>query len=72
MPSTMLIRVDPQELLDELIAALVAAECLVLRVSPGVCRALSLEETGLSGLTELRFFVNAWANSRSAAVEVRV
>jgi hypothetical protein len=37
-----------------------------------VCRALSLEETGLSGLTELRFFVNAWANSRSAAVEVRV
>ena len=66
----MLIRVSPQDLLEELIDALVAAECLVLRVSPGICRAISTMEPGPSGRTELKFFLQAWANTRSATVDV--
>ena len=38
-------------------------------VSPGVCRALPLERTRES-LTELRFFIEAWANSRAVVVDV--
>ena len=66
----MLIRVSPQDLLEDLIDALVAAECLVLRVAPGICRAISTRAPGSAGRTELRFFLEAWANSRSATVEV--
>ena len=68
MPSTMVIRVDPADLLEELMAALVAVDCLVLRVSAGTCRAMSMKELGPYGAMELRFFVEAWAKSRSAAV----
>jgi hypothetical protein len=66
----MLIRVSPQDLLEELIDALVAADCLVLRVSPGICRVISTRHPGANGRTDLRFFLGAWANSRSATVDV--
>ena len=69
MPSTMLICVSPQHVLDELVVALVAAGCLVLRVSPGACRAVP-RHRGREGRTELRFFVEAWAHSRAVAVEL--
>lgn len=64
----MLIRVSPHDVLDELVLALVALECFVLRVSPGVCRAVP-PHRGRAGRVELRFFVKAWANSRAVAVE---
>jgi hypothetical protein len=66
----MLIRVDPADLLEELIAALVAVECLVLRLSADTCRAVLVKAPGPYGAMELRFFVKAWANSRSAVVNV--
>lgn len=64
----MQIRVRPHELLDELVTALVSSGCLVLQVDPGVCRAVPVRR-GREARTELRFFVEAWAKSRSAAVE---
>jgi hypothetical protein len=64
----MLIRVSPQNVLDDLVVALLAVGCLVLRVAPGACRAVPLER-GREGRIELRFFVEAWANSRGVAVE---
>jgi hypothetical protein len=67
----MLIRVTPHDVLDDLADALAAAGCLVLRVSPGVCRAVTVNDRGPAGRTELRFFVEAWAGSRSVAVDLR-
>jgi hypothetical protein len=64
----MLIFVSPQEVLDELVAALIGLGCLVLRVSPGACRAVPVDG-GREGRIELRFFVEAWANSRAVAVD---
>jgi hypothetical protein len=64
----MLIFMSPQDVLDELVAALLAVGCLVLRVSPCACRAVAVEG-GREGMMELRFFVEAWANSRAVAVE---
>jgi hypothetical protein len=64
----MLIVVSQQDVLDELVAALLGVGCLVLRVSPGACRAAPVE-AGPEGRIELRFFVEAWANSRAVAVD---
>jgi hypothetical protein len=64
----MLILVSPQDVLDELIVALLGVGCLVLRVSPSACRAIPVDG-GPEGRIELRFFVEAWANSRAVAVD---
>jgi hypothetical protein len=64
----MLIRVRPHDVLGELVTALVSSGCLVLHIAPGLCRAVPVRR-GREARTELRFFVDAWAKSRGAAVE---
>ena len=64
----MLIRVRPHELLDELVTALVSSGCLVLHVGSGICRAVPLRR-GPEARTDLRFFLEAWARNRGAAVD---